>query len=428
MLQFDLLTPAEQIAMLMKRIYEHAMTTTSGGNLSVRDEDGGIWISPSGVDKGNLRPADIVCVRPDGSVVGPHKPSIEYPFHKEIYAARPDLRAIMHAHPADLVAFSVVRQIPDTHIIPQAQEICGRVGYAPYALPGSPFLGQNISGQFAKGFDCVLMENHGVVCGADSLLKAYHRFETLDFAARLHIQARRVGTPRMLTDDQLRTFARRKHELPEFTVAHRTTREKELRRTICEIVHRAYEQHIMTSTEGTLSARLDGDALLITPHGVDRRYLEPADIVLVRAGQREAGKLPSRAVVLHEEIYRQHPDVGSIISAQSPNAMAFGVTDATFNIRTIPESYFVLRDVPKIPFGMQCTNEKQLAATFNRNCPVVMIENDSVLAIGSTILQAFDRLEVAEFTARSLLRAAAIGPLAAMNDAQIAEIQKAFCT
>ena len=105
MIQFDLRTPREQIAMLMKRIYAHGMTTTSGGNLSIKDEEGCIWISPSGVDKGTLRRSDIVCARPDGKMVGTHKPSVEYPFHKAIYEARPDLRAILHAHPAALVAF-----------------------------------------------------------------------------------------------------------------------------------------------------------------------------------------------------------------------------------------------------------------------------------------------------------------------------------
>jgi L-fuculose-phosphate aldolase len=423
---FDLLTPADQIAMLMRRIYEHAMTTTSGGNLSIRDEDGSIWISPSGVDKGTLRASDVVCITPDGSVIGAHKPSIEYPFHQAIYAARPDLRAIVHAHPADLVAFSIVRQIPDTRIIPQAQDICGQVGYAPYALPGSKELGDNIAGCFAKGFDSVLLENHGVVCAGQSLLQTYHRFETLDFCARLHVHARRLGQPRLLTDEQLKVFRHRKNYLPEYIPVLRTTREKELRKLICEIVHRAYDQHIMTSTEGTLSARLSDDSFLITPYGVDRRYLEPADIVTIAAGQREGGKVPSRAVVLHGEVYARHPEISAIITAQPPQAMAFGVTDAPFNIRTIPESYVMLRDVPKVPFGMQVTEEAKLAAMLGGDCPVVLIENDALVAVGSSILQAFDRLEVAEFTARSILRAKLLGPLVGMDEKQVQALCDAF--
>ena len=89
-MNFEMLHPADQIVMLMNRIYYHDMTTTSGGNLSVRDSEGTIWISPSGVDKGNLRREDIIQIRADGSIVGIHRPSVEYPFHLAIYKKRPD--------------------------------------------------------------------------------------------------------------------------------------------------------------------------------------------------------------------------------------------------------------------------------------------------------------------------------------------------
>src|SRR5437588_1832206 len=99
--------PRDEILQLMERIYRYRMTTTSGGNLSLREENGDIWITPARVDKGSLRREDIVCVRADGSVAGRHPPSSEFPFHKAVYAARPDLRGVVHAHPVALVAFSI---------------------------------------------------------------------------------------------------------------------------------------------------------------------------------------------------------------------------------------------------------------------------------------------------------------------------------
>jgi ribulose-5-phosphate 4-epimerase/fuculose-1-phosphate aldolase len=93
----------------MQRIYQGRMTTLSGGNLSILDEDGSLWITPAGTDKGRLTPNDIVHVLADGSVEGPHRPSSELPFHRAIYASRPDLRAIVHAHPPALAAFSIAR-------------------------------------------------------------------------------------------------------------------------------------------------------------------------------------------------------------------------------------------------------------------------------------------------------------------------------
>jgi len=146
------LHPTEQISRILTRIYEFGMTTTSGGNVSLLDEEENIWISPAGVDKGNLRPADIIRMKPDGSQEGIHKPSSEYPFHKAIYEDRPDIKAIIHAHPPALVAFSIVRKIPDTSIIPQAKHICGSVGYAKYEIPGGEELGKSIAKSFRENF------------------------------------------------------------------------------------------------------------------------------------------------------------------------------------------------------------------------------------------------------------------------------------
>ena len=141
-MDFSLLHPREQIVTTMQRIYGYGMTTTSGGNLSILDDNGDVWITPAGIDKGTLRSEDIVCITPEGKVVGLHKPSSEYPFHRAIYQQRPDFRAIVHAHPPALVSFSIVGKIPNTRIIPQALAVCGEVGFAPYALPGSTELGE----------------------------------------------------------------------------------------------------------------------------------------------------------------------------------------------------------------------------------------------------------------------------------------------
>ena len=99
--------PRDEIMGTMERIYRYRMTTTSGGNLSIRDGSGNIWITPARVDKGSLQRSDIVCVRGDGTVQGKHPPSSEFPFHKAIYHARPDVQAVVHAHPVALVAFSI---------------------------------------------------------------------------------------------------------------------------------------------------------------------------------------------------------------------------------------------------------------------------------------------------------------------------------
>jgi len=157
--------PRDEILQAIQRIYRYRMTTTSGGNLSIREENGDIWITPARLDKGSLRRDDIVCVHADGTMAGANRPSSELPFHQEIYRTRDDIRGIVHAHPVALVAFSLVHRVPDTRLFHQARLVCGEAGFAPYELPGSLALGRNVAALFRQGFDCVLLENHGAVTG-----------------------------------------------------------------------------------------------------------------------------------------------------------------------------------------------------------------------------------------------------------------------
>src|SRR5690242_10735896 len=120
--------PRDEIIEAMERIYRYRMTTTSGGNLSIREPNGDTWITPARVDKGGLRREDIVCVRADDAVEGSRQPSSELPIHQEIRRLRPELGGIVHAHPTALVAFSLVHQVPDTRLFHQARRVCGEVG------------------------------------------------------------------------------------------------------------------------------------------------------------------------------------------------------------------------------------------------------------------------------------------------------------
>ncbi len=425
-MNFQLLHPRDQLVAIMNRIYHHGMTTLSGGNLSIKDDNGDIWITPSGIDKGKLTAKDMMCIKAEGTIEGPHKPSSEFPFHRAIYKLRPDLKAIVHAHPPALVSFSIVREVPDTRIIPQANRVCGPVGYAPYALPGSEKLGENIAATFGEGYNIVILENHGMAAGGANLLDAFHRLETLDFCARTLIRARALGDVKTLSEPALNLFDHRHNNLPEFVPTTHSSRERELRQQIVDITARAYDRHLMISTEGVVSARLDENSFLITPTSHDRRTLAVEDVTLIRNGLREANHLPSRSVRLHEAIYAQHPAVNCVMTAQCPNATAYAVTAADFDSRTIPESFILLRDITLIPFKTLYTQPETVAEMVSLRTPVLLVQNDCVLTVGTDILNAFDRLEVAEYSARSLIDTAVLGPLVPIGEADIHNLEKAF--
>ncbi|MGC4002676.1 MAG: class II aldolase/adducin family protein [Pirellulales bacterium] len=420
------LPPRDEILATMERIYRFRMTTTSGGNVSIRDEQGDIWITPARVDKGNLRREDIVRVKADGTSEGLHRASSEFPFHQAIYTARPDLRAIVHAHPTALVAFSMTREVPDTRLFPQARMVCGEVGFAPYALPGSGRLGENIARTFQAGHDCVLLENHGVVVGGATLTAAFERFEALEFAAKTIVKARQLGPVRYLNEPQLERFRNRTLDLEPAQFPEAGTLEKESRRQLCEFIRRGVRQRLLISTEGSFSVKIDDDTFVISPSQRDRYLLEPSDFVSVAGGRRSMGKRPSRAALLHRAIYQKHPFAGAIVFAHPVNATAFSVTDAALDARTIPESYIFLRDVGRLEYGMQYGDGVRLAESVGPENPVAILENDGVLVVGTTVLDAFDRLEVLESTAEALINARHIGPLTTMSDEVLTELRLAF--
>ncbi len=426
-LDTTLMHPRDQITTIISRIYKRGMTTTSGGNISVIDVNGDIWITPASVDKGSLRPSDIMCVKRDGTIAGRHKPSSEFPFHRAIYEMRPDLKAIIHAHPPALVSFSIVHEIPNTNVISQAKFICGPIGYATYELPGSQMLGEKIAAEFKKGFKAIIMENHGTVLGGTDLVDAFQRFETLEFCARTILFGKTIGDPKYLTDEQIVDFEEQMPELlPEMKEVDYPSDEREKRSEICRIVHRACDQGLMISSYGTVSVRWRNNDFLITPTNIPRWDLQIRDIVQIKDGIREPGKIPSRATWLHQEIYRRNPGINSIILTQSPYLMAFGVTHSSLDVRTIPESWIFLQDIPSLPFGIHKLGKKEIPELLAAGNQAVIIQNDAVLITGDKLLQTFDRLEVAEFSAKSLVLAKPIGQLLPIKDHQVEELRRVF--
>ena len=422
----ELTHPRDEIMQTMERIYRYRMTTTSGGNLSIREAGGQTWISPARIDKGNLTRNDIVCVHPDGTVDGTHRPSSEFPFHRAIYACRPDLRGIVHAHPVALVAFSICRALPNTRLFHQAHSVCGETAFAPYALPGSERLADHIAAAFAGGLNCVILENHGVVVGGESLSHAYQRFEALEFAAKTIIKARLLGDVRYLSDDQLALAERRSVTLQVVESQSASSAERELRRQLCEFVRRGCRQRLLISTEGSFSARLDRDSFLITPSQQDRFTLDVQDLVLVRGDTCSDSGRPSRATLAHQAIYRRHPDVKAIVFSHPVNATAFSVTSAMLDARTIPESYIFLRDVARVPYGIQYQPDGQIAEFVSARSPAALLENDGVVVVGTSILDAFDRLEVLETTSEAIINSRLVGDITPMTGTVIDELKAAF--
>lgn len=412
--------PRNLLVATLQRLYDYGMTTTSGGNISIRDEEGNIWITPSGIDKGTLRPDDIMLVKADGEIIGRHRPSVELPFHSAVYQLRPDAGAVLHAHSPALVAFSLVGKCPNANLIPGTEEICGKIAFSRYDIPGSRTLGEIISAEFAKGADCVMMENHGaVVCGA-TVEEAFARFETLDYLARIEIQA--AGMKDFLSADG----GGKKSTWGTLGACRPSPLECELRDSIVKFAARLYRQRLVFTGNVVLSTRLGKEDLLVTPAGFDPLALRIEDVVRVAGGACEPGKTPACQTELCAEIYRRNDWANAVIMTRSPNVMAFACTGTPLDSRTIPESYIQLRDIPMISSREFEADALCAAKRISPSTPVVIVENCGVITAGKNLTEAFDRLEVADFTANCIRLAARIGDFKPITEQQVQDIIQAF--
>lgn len=412
--------PAKLLVEYLQRLYDLGLTTTSGGNLSVLDTDGAIWITPSGIDKGSLQPRDIMKCAADGTVTGPHRPSVEYPFHKHIYECRPDVRAVLHAHSPAIVAFSCVRRVPDMRLVPGAAAICGRVEFAPYAIPGSEELGDILAARIAKGADSLIMENHGaVVCGS-SLAQCFHRYETLEAVARIELEASAIGETFALSG------ARAPASWPAFRPGEPSSLECSLRDSLSSFHARCYRRGLFCCGNAFIAARLGDDDFLASAAGTDPLHAAPASFVRIAGGARESGKTPAAPAAVAREVFRAAPWASAVYLARPPHLMAYATTGTPFPTRTIPESYIQLRDIEHVPAATYFGDPAAVARRITPRSPVVLIDSVGVLVAAKSVLAGYDSLEVADFTAQCLLLASRIGTFHPLTQPQVNAIVKAF--
>ena len=235
--------------------------------------------------------------------------------------------------------------------------------------------------------------------------------------------ARRLGKPKVLSEDEIDIARTKEHtRMSELTPKARTPEELGLRRDMTRMLQRAVDQNLFSASQGTISARMSDGSYLISPFGRDRREIEPEDLVLVRRGLKESGKTPSRAVFIHEMIYHRNPQVQAIINAQPPHIMAFTLTDQLIDVSSLPEPYVLLHDIPRAPYGFNYSQPQKTADLFSARTPAIMLENDGIIVTGSDIIKAFDRLEVAEFTARSILELPSLARIQRLDTLQLADL------
>jgi L-fuculose-phosphate aldolase len=183
----------KEVARFMRRLYKHALTTTSGGNISLRISEKIILITPSATDKGRMKWKEVGIINISGENLTPHlKPSIETEMHLAIYRKKKDVLAIVHAHPVFASLFTAIKAKINTNLTAEAKAILGDPLLVKYAIMGSRALAEVAAENIMKS-DILLLENHGILTTGSNVLQAFDKIEVLENAAKMTLMTEMTG-------------------------------------------------------------------------------------------------------------------------------------------------------------------------------------------------------------------------------------------
>ena len=188
-----------------RRVYDRGMVAANDGNFSVKLNDNEFLCTPTGVSKGFMTPEYICKVDRKGNVIqanGNFRPSSEIKMHMRVYEKRPDVGAVVHAHPSYATSFAIAG-IPLTQpIMPEAVISLGCVPIAKYGTPSTMEIPDAVE-EYLPYYDQVLLESHGALTWGTDLLNAYYKMESVEFYAELLYKSRQLGGPKEFTPDQV---------------------------------------------------------------------------------------------------------------------------------------------------------------------------------------------------------------------------------
>ena len=190
---------ARRMALCCQQLAAGGLIAGRDGNLSVRLGPNRVLVTPSGLIKSLVTAADMVEVDLAGRPRrrGRRKPTSELDLHLRILRHRPDVQAVVHAHPPIATGFAVAGEAIPDNLLPELIFVVGRVPIVPYGTPGTPELGDRIV-PYLEGHDALLLANHGAVTMGSTLDEAWIRMESLEHSARIIVAARMVGQPQPL--------------------------------------------------------------------------------------------------------------------------------------------------------------------------------------------------------------------------------------
>lgn len=189
-----------------RRLYERRILASIEGNMSVRLPGDRVVATPSGINKGFMQPEQMVVTDLAGNPEGGGTPSSEIRMHLAIYRVRPDLHAIVHAHPTVATGYAVAgRQLPAA-VLAEIVTTLGCIPIAPYGTPSTDELATAVE-QPIRHHDALLLANHGALTAGDSLQQAEERMYQLEHFAEVSLVAELLGGPQAFSPEEVQRLS-----------------------------------------------------------------------------------------------------------------------------------------------------------------------------------------------------------------------------
>jgi L-fuculose-phosphate aldolase len=203
------MTAAEEIKLRQdivevgRRMYARGYTASNDGNISVRLDVGRLLMTPASVCKGFMNPQMMCITDLEGKKLeGDRNPSSEMQMHLEVYRQRPDVNAVVHAHPPTATGFAVAGIALDRAVLAEVITTLGSVPIADYATPSTKELPEAVR-RYIKAHDGMLLANHGALTVGTDLFSAYYKMETIEHFAKISFVARMLGGERLLSRQEV---------------------------------------------------------------------------------------------------------------------------------------------------------------------------------------------------------------------------------
>lgn len=183
----------EELCCIAKMLFDKNLASGTDGNISMRLPDNRMLITPSGINKGLLRPEQLLVQDYEGNVLeGTLRSTKEAGMHAILYETRPEVGAIVHTHPAAATAFAACGMTIPDNILIEIGTLIGKMAVVPFAKPGSRELAEGVR-EAAKECSIFLLQNHGVVVGGKNLIDAFNKMDGMENAAKSILYAKILG-------------------------------------------------------------------------------------------------------------------------------------------------------------------------------------------------------------------------------------------